>query len=330
LAREINSSEIDRELLRGKQIAVIGFGSQGRAQALNLKDFGLSVVVGLRAGSPSGLKTVESGFRAMGIGEAVSDSEVVMMLFPDHVHGETFAREIAPSIQDGAALVFAHGYSIHYREVVPSENIDVVLVAPKGIGPAVRSEFLKGSGVPGLVAVHHDYTGQARNVALSLAHALGFSRSLIYETTFREETEVDLFSEQAVLLGGMGELLRAAFETLTKQGYSPEIAYFECLHELKLIADLLYENGMVNTLEKVSSVARYGNATAGRRLVTDDTRREMAALLEEIRDGSFARKFKRESANGFPLVRAQMEVERVSLLEVVGANLRQAMRLVKH
>ncbi|HDZ78113.1 MAG TPA: ketol-acid reductoisomerase, partial [Gammaproteobacteria bacterium] len=271
--------DADLSIIKGKKIAIIGYGSQGHAHANNLNESGLSVVVGLREGSASRIKAESAGLQVENIADAVAMSDIVMILAPDEKQGELYSKEIEPNLKAGAALAFAHGFNIHFGYIKPAKDMDVFMVAPKGPGHLVRSTYTQGGGVPTLIAVAQDATGNAKNIALAYASANGGGRAGIIETSFREETETDLFGEQAVLCGGATELVRAGFETLTEAGYAPEMAYFECLHELKLIVDLMYEGGIANMRYSISNTAEYGDLTRGPRIVTDKTRTEMKKIL---------------------------------------------------
>ena len=290
--------DADLSVIKGKKIAIIGYGSQGHAHANNLKDSGLSVVVGLREGSSSRAKAEASGLQVANISDAVAMADVIMILAPDEKQAELYKNEIEPNLKAGASLAFAHGFNIHFGYIKPADDMDVFMVAPKGPGHLVRSTYTQGGGVPSLIAVAQDATGNAKNIALAYASANGGGRAGIIETSFREETETDLFGEQAVLCGGATELVRAGFETLTEAGYAPEMAYFECLHELKLIVDLMYEGGIANMRYSISNTAEYGDLTRGPRVVTDNTRAEMKKILGEIQSGEFAKEWMDENANG--------------------------------
>ncbi|HEC27600.1 MAG TPA: ketol-acid reductoisomerase, partial [Gammaproteobacteria bacterium] len=290
--------DADLSVIKGKKIAIIGYGSQGHAHANNLNESGLSVVVGLREGSASRVKAESAGLQVANIADAVAMSDIVMILAPDEKQAELYSKEIEPNLKAGAALAFAHGFNIHFGYIKPAENMDVFMVAPKGPGHLVRSTYTQGGGVPTLIAIAQDATGNAKNIALAYASANGGGRAGIIETSFREETETDLFGEQAVLCGGATELVRAGFETLTEAGYAPEMAYFECLHELKLIVDLMYEGGIANMRYSISNTAEYGDLTRGPRIVTDETRTEMKKILGEIQSGQFAKEWMDENASG--------------------------------
>ena len=317
--------DADLSVIKGKKIAIIGYGSQGHAHANNLKDSGLSVVVGLREGSASRAKAEASGLEVANIADAVAMADIIMILAPDEKQAELYANEIEPNLKPGAALAFAHGFNIHFDYIKPAENMDVFMVAPKGPGHLVRSTYTQGGGVPSLIAVAQDATGTAKDIALAYASANGGGRAGIIETSFREETETDLFGEQAVLCGGATELVRAGFETLTEAGYAPEMAYFECLHELKLIVDLMYEGGIANMRYSISNTAEYGDLTRGPRIVTDDTKAEMKKILGEIQSGQFAKEWMDENADGCNNFYALREKGEKHPIEEVGAKLRGMM-----
>jgi ketol-acid reductoisomerase len=317
--------DADLDLIRQKQIAVIGYGSQGFAQANNLKDSGCNVTVGLRAGSTSWDKAERAGLKVLPVAQAAAEADIVMMLVPDELAPEIYAREVAESITPGTYLSFSHGFSIHYKFIQPPEDVNVFMVAPKGPGHLVRHEYKRGAGVPCLLAVHQDPTGDAKAIGLSYASAIGGGRAGIIETTFREETETDLFGEQAVLCGGLTSLIKAGFETLTEAGYAPEMAYFECLHEMKLIVDLLYEGGISDMRYSISNTAQYGDMTRGPIVVNDETKRRMETLLKDIQSGAFARDWMNEAKNGRPRFQQLDDEAREHPIENVGARLRTMM-----
>lgn len=317
--------DADLSVIKGKKIAIIGYGSQGHAHANNLNESGLSVVVGLREGSASRVKAESAGLQVANIADAVAMSDIVMILAPDEKQAELYSKEIEPNLKAGAALAFAHGFNIHFGYIKPAKNMDVFMVAPKGPGHLVRSTYTQGGGVPTLIAVAKDATGNAKDIALAYASANGGGRAGIIETSFREETETDLFGEQAVLCGGATELVRAGFETLTEAGYAPEMAYFECLHELKLIVDLMYEGGIANMRYSISNTAEYGDLTRGPRIVTDETRTEMKKILGEIQSGQFAKEWMDENASGCNNFYALREKGETHPIEEVGAKLRDMM-----
>lgn len=317
--------DADRSYLQGKKIAVLGYGSQGHAQANNLKDSGCDVVVGLRPQSASRAKAEKAGLRVVPVAQAAAEGDIVMMLVPDELAAEVYAGEIAPSMKRGKHLAFSHGFSIHYGFIKPPEDVSVFMVAPKGPGHLVRHEYTRGAGVPCLLAVHQDPRGDARQIGLAYASAIGGGRAGIIETSFREETETDLFGEQAVLCGGLTSLIKAGFETLVEAGYAPEMAYFECLHEMKLIVDLMYEGGISEMRYSVSNTAQYGDMTRGPQVINPETKRRMCHLLSEIRSGDFAREWMEEHSNGRPRFR-QLEAEsKQHPIEIVGARLRAMM-----
>src|SRR5438132_2056928 len=285
----IYDEDANLDLLGGKTVAIIGYGSQGHAHALNLKDSGVDVVVGLREDSSSVAKAREHGLEVLPVVDAASRGDLVMILLPDELHRQVWEQDVRDGVAEGNMLMFGHGFSIHYGEVTPPAGIDVAMVAPKGPGHLVRRQFLEGSGVPGLVAVAQDASGNARSLALAYAKGIGCTRGGVIETTFKDETETDLFGEQAVLCGGASELVQAGFETLVEAGYDPDMAYFECLHELKLIADLMYEKGLSGMRSSISHTAEYGDHTRGQRVITEQTRASMRAILAELQSGDFAR-----------------------------------------
>jgi ketol-acid reductoisomerase len=317
--------DADLQLLDGKTVAIIGYGSQGHAHALNLKDSGVSVVVGLRSDSASVAKAAEHGLRVVEPADAASEGDVVMKLVPDELHGQVWDSGVKDGIAPGNLVLFGHGFSIHYEQIVPPGDIDVALVAPKGPGHLVRRQFLEGSGVPGLIAVAQDATGQAQQLALAYAKGIGCTRGGVIETTFKDETETDLFGEQAVLCGGVTELVRAGYETLVDAGYDSRLAYFECLHELKLIVDLMYEKGIAGMRYSISNTAEYGDLTRGKRVIGPESRAAMKQLLAEIQSGDFAREWIAENRAGqenFQRMRSEQAGHQV---EVVGAELREQM-----
>jgi len=318
-------ADIDRSALDGKTIAVIGYGSQGRAHALNLRDSGCDVVVGLRTGSASAEAARRDGIETTTIADAVGRAQIVMMLIPDEEQPATYLREIVDHLRPDAALAFAHGFGIHFGTISPPKGNDVFMVAPKGPGRLVRSEYEAGRGVPCLVAVAQDPTGTARRTGFAYARAIGGGRAGVLETTFKEETETDLFGEQAVLCGGVSALITAGFETLVNAGYAPEMAYFECLHEMKLIIDLMYERGIEGMRNAISNTAKYGDYTRGPRIVTDETRAAMRTILSEIQSGEFARQWVAEHAAGKPSFNAFREQASAHQVEEVGARLRTLM-----
>ena len=315
--------------LREKTIAIIGYGSQGHAHALNLRDSGLNVIVGLHAGSKSKSKAEAAGLRVSSVADAAKQADVVMILLPDHLQGEVYEKEIAPHLSKGKTLMFAHGFSIHFGVIKPPQDVDVSMIAPKGPGHRVRELFIEGEGIPALVAIAQDPSGNALRDALAYALALRSLKAGVIATTFKEETESDLFGEQAVLCGGVSALIRAGFETLTEAGYAPEIAYFECLHELKLIVDLIYEGGLSYMRYSISDTAEYGDYSRGRRIVTDKTRAEMKQILREIQSGEFARTWLEENRTGRKNFLAMREAAKNDRVEKVGAELRAMMPFLK-
>ena|SRR5438132_2277312 len=317
--------DADPELIRAKRVAVLGFGSQGHAHALNLRDSGVEdIAVAGRPGASLD-RAVSEGFPIMTNAEAAAWADVIMMGAPDEHQPEIYAADLAPNMREGTALFFAHGFAIHFRFIEPRPDLDVAMVAPKGQGHAMRREYLRGGGVPGLIAIHQDATGQARSLALSYASAIGNGRAGIMETNFREECESDLFSEQAVLCGGLVELIRAGFETLVDAGYAPEISYFECLHELKLIVDRIYESGIARMNMAISNTAEYGEYVSGPRIVGDSTRAEMKAILADIQSGRFARAWMEENRAGLPFMREMRARSSAHPIEAVGESLRAMM-----
>jgi ketol-acid reductoisomerase len=317
--------DADLSRLDGRTVAVIGFGSQGHAHALNLRDSGVDVVVGLREGSGSAEKARGAGLEVVPVAEAASRGDVVMMLVPDERHHEVWETEVRDGIAEGNLLLFGHGFSVHYGEVEPPPGVDVGLVAPKGPGHLVRRQYTEGSGVPGLVAVHQDATGNALQLALAYAKGIGCTRGGVIETTFKDETETDLFGEQAVLCGGASELVQAGFETLVEAGYDPRMAYFECLHELKLIVDLMYEKGLAGMRHSISNTAEYGDYTRGKRVITDETRESMRRILREIQSGDFAREWIAENRAGQESFQRMRAEQADAPVERTGRELRSMM-----
>jgi ketol-acid reductoisomerase len=318
-------SDSDLDLIKAKKVAIIGYGSQGHAHALNLKESGVDVVVGLREGSSSRAEADGAGLRVLTPDEAAGWADVIMMLVPDQHMGVIYAESIEPKLDSGDTLLFAHGFNIHFGEIVPPEDVDVVMIAPKGPGHLVRRTYEQGSGVPCLLAVHQDASGHARDLGLSYASAIGGGRAGVLETTFKEETETDLFGEQVILCGGISELIKASFETLVEAGYQPESAYFETLHELKLIVDLLYEGGLSWMRYSVSDTAEYGDYTRGSRIVTDETRKAMKEALAEIQSGAFANEWMAQAREGAPFLLEQRAANRSHQIEDVGRELRKMM-----
>ena len=323
MARVIRDEEVSLEPLRGKTVAVLGYGSQGRAQALNLRDSGVEVVVGVRPGGPSWSRAQRDGMEVLSIPEAVERADVVMMLLPDMVQPEVWRSQVEPRLGEGVTVDFAHGFTVHYGLIEPPEYVDVVMVAPKGPGQLVREEYLRGRGVPALVAVWRDYTGNAWDTVLALAKGIGATRAGVIKTSFREETETDLIGEQTVLVGGLMELITKGFETLVELGYQPEVAYFEVLNEAKLIMDLIWRYGIAGMLERVSVTARYGGLTVGPRVIDDHVKENMRRAAERVRSGEFAREWLEEYQRGMPRLRELVEERRRHLIEVVGRELRR-------
>ncbi len=318
--------DADLSIIQKTRVAVIGYGSQGHAHANNLRDSGVGhVVIGLRAGSGSAPKAEAAGFEVREVPDAVADADLVMVLTPDELQQGIYTEQIEPNLKEGGAIAFAHGFNIHFELIEPRADLDAIMIAPKGPGHTVRSTYTAGGGVPSLIAIAQDATGQARDIALSYASAIGAGRAGIIATTFREETETDLFGEQAVLCGGAAALVQAGFETLVEAGYAPEMAYFECLHELKLIVDLFYEGGVANMWYSVSNTAEYGGLTRGPRIVTDETKAEMKRMLDEIQTGQFAREFVTENQAGAPGIKARRRLIAQHDIEQVGERLRGMM-----
>ena len=317
--------DCDLSIIKSMTVAIIGYGSQGHAHANNLKDSGVNVVVGLREGSTSAIKAENAGLTVKSIEEATASADLVMILAPDEHQAVVYNNQIEPNLKDGAALAFAHGFNIHYQLIEPTKDKDIIMIAPKGPGHTVRSTYLEGGGVPSLIAIYQDASGKARDIALSYASANGGGRAGILETNFREETETDLFGEQAVLCGGATALVQAGFETLVEAGYAPEMAYFECLHELKLIVDLMYQGGIADMRYSISNTAEYGDLTRGSRIITDQTKVEMKKILTEIQNGEFAREFILENQAGAPTLKAKRRIGREHSIEAVGEKLRAMM-----
>ncbi len=317
--------DADLSIIKSKKVTIIGYGSQGHAHANNLKDSGVDVTVGLRPGSASAAKAEAAGLAVKPIEDAVKQADLVMILAPDEHQAVLYNALVEPNIKEGAALAFAHGFNIHFEQIQPRADLDVIMVAPKGPGHLVRSTYTEGGGVPSLIAVFQDASGKAKEIALSYASANGGGRAGIIETTFREETETDLFGEQAVLCGGATALVQAGFETLVEAGYAPEMAYFECLHELKLIVDLMYEGGIANMRYSISNTAEYGDLTRGPRVITEETKKEMGRILKEIQNGEFAREFIMENMTGAATLKAKRRLGKEHPIEEVGGRLRGMM-----
>ena len=317
--------DCDLSIIQGKKVTIVGYGSQGHAHANNLKDSGVDVTVALREGSASARKAADAGLKVMNTADAVKQSDLVMVLTPDEFQSQLYKSDIEPNLKQGAVLAFAHGFSIHYNQVVPRDDLDVIMIAPKAPGHTVRSEFVKGGGIPDLVAVFQDASGGARDIALSYASAIGGGRTGIIETTFKDETETDLFGEQAVLCGGLVELIKAGYETLTDAGYAPEMAYFECLHEVKLIVDLIYEGGIANMNYSISNNAEYGEYVTGPKVINDKSRAAMQEALDNIQNGSYAKKFILEGQSNYPEMTAWRRNNAAHPIEQVGERLRGMM-----
>ena len=317
--------DADLSLIQKMKVTIIGYGSQGHAHSNNLKDSGVTVTVGEHPNSPAWAKAEAAGFTVKPTSEAVKDADMVMILLPDELQAAIYKSDIEPNLKKNAVLAFAHGFNIHFGQIETRTDLDVVMIAPKGPGHLVRSTYTQGGGVPSLIAVHQNASGKARDIALAYASANGGGRAGVIETTFKEETETDLFGEQAVLCGGATALVEAGFDTLVEAGYAPEMAYFECLHELKLIVDLMYEGGIANMRYSISNTAEYGDFTRGPRVITDETRAEMRKILKEIQTGEFAREFILESQSGAPTLKARRRIGKEHAIEVVGAKLREMM-----
>ncbi|MDR0267381.1 ketol-acid reductoisomerase [Paenibacillus sp.] len=322
--------EQDAELnvLKGKTVAVIGYGSQGHAQAQNLRDSGVKVIIGLREGK-SFDKAKNDGFEVFSVAEATSKADIVQILMPDETQASVYKNDIEPNLKKGAALMFSHGFNVHFGQIVAPKDADVLLVAPKSPGHMVRRTYVEGFGVPGLIAIEQDATGQAKQIGLAYAKGIGCTRAGVIETSFREETETDLFGEQAVLCGGVTALIKAGFETLVEAGYAPEMAYFECLHEMKLIVDMIYEGGMANMRDSISNTAEYGDYVTGPRVVTEETKKAMKEVLSDIQQGKFARDFILENQSNRAFLNATRRNEANHPIEIVGAQLREMMHWIK-
>ena len=330
MANMFYEKDCDLSLLDGKTVAVVGYGSQGHAHAQNLRDSGVNVVIGLYEGSKSAAVAKADGFEVLNTADAVKKADLVMILINDEKQAEMYKKDIAPNLEDGMTLAFAHGFNIHFNFIKPAANVDVIMVAPKGPGHTVRTQYQQGRGVPSLIAVYQDYSGRAKDYALAYASGIGAGRAGILETSFREETETDLFGEQAVLCGGVTELMKAGFDTLVEAGYEPEMAYFECIHEMKLIVDLINEGGFAKMRYSISNTAEYGDYRTGKRLITDETRKEMKKVLTEIQNGTFASEFMTEFSSGRKgKFLATRRVESEHPLEKVGATLRKMMSWLK-
>ena len=321
--------DCDLSLIKGKKVTIVGYGSQGHAHAQNLNDSGVKVTVGLRKGGASWDKVKKAGLKVAEVADAVKAADFVMMLLPDENIGDVYKSEVEPNIKKGAVLAFAHGFNVHYGVVTPRADLDVIMIAPKGPGHLVRSTYVGGGGVPALIAVHADQSGKARDLALSYAKAIGGSRGGVIQTNFREETETDLFGEQAVLCGGVVELIKAGFDTLVEAGYAPEMAYFECLHETKLIVDLIYEGGIANMNYSISNNAEYGEYVSGPRIITEETKKVMKDVLRDIQTGEYAKSFILESKAGAPTLTARRRLLAEHQIEEVGGKLRAMMPWIK-
>ena len=317
--------DCDLSIIKGKKVAIIGYGSQGHAHACNLQDSGVDVTVGLRAGSSSIAKAEAHGLKVADVATAVKAADIIMVLTPDEFQGQLYKEELEPNLKQGATLAFAHGFSVHYNQVTPRADLDVIMIAPKAPGHTVRSEFVKGGGIPDLIAIYQDASGNAKNVALSYASGVGGGRTGIIETTFKDETETDLFGEQAVLCGGTVELVKAGFEILVEAGYAPEMAYFECLHELKLIVDLMFEGGIANMNYSISNNAEYGEYVTGPEVINDESRAAMRNALKRIQNGEYAKMFITEGATNYPSMTAYRRNNAAHGIEVVGEKLRSMM-----
>jgi len=331
MAKIYYDKDVKKEFLEGKIVAVIGYGSQGRAQALNLHDSGVKVVVGLREGGKSFNLIKKDGLKAMSISEAAKIGDIVQILIPDEVQAKVYYQEgIDKNLQEGNVLMFSHGFNIHFGQIVPPKNVDVVMIAPKSPGRLVREMYVQGKGVPNLIAVYQDYSGKAKEIGLAYSQAIGGTRAGTIETSFKEETETDLFGEQTVLCGGVTALIQASFDTLVEAGYQPEIAYFECLNELKLIVDLIYQGGITYMRDNVSNTAEYGDLKVGKRIINEETRKEMKKVLTEVQNGEFAKDWILENQAGRPYYRAMRDKEANYLIEKVGKELRSMMPWIKN
>ena len=328
MAQIYYDADADLKVLEGKTIAVIGYGSQGRGQSLCLRDSGLDVIIGARPGK-SFDRAQEDGFEVVSASEAAKRADIIQILAQDHLQAEIYQKEVLPHLSAGKAVLFSHGFNIHYGFIEPQDDIDILMVAPKGPGPFVRRQYEEGKGVPALIAIHQDATGNARQIGLAYAKGLGATRAAVYETSFKEETESDLFGEQAVLCGGCSELIRAGFETLVEAGYAPEMAYFECLHEMKLIVDLMYEKGITGMRAAISDTAKWGDVNIGRRIITPATKDEMRKVLDEIQSGQFAREWMAENANGRHNFDEKLNADKEHQIEKVGEKLRGDMSWMK-
>lgn len=321
--------DCDLSIIKSKKVTIVDYGSQGHAHALNLKDSGVDVTVALRPGSSSAVKAENEGLKVSPIADGVQSADVVMILAPDEIQAALYKNEIEPNLKDGATLAFAHGFAIHYNQIVPRKDLDVIMIAPKAPGHTVRSEFVRGGGVPDLIAIYQDASGKAKDLALSYASGVGGGRTGIIETTFKDETETDLFGEQAVLCGGAVELVKMGFETLTEAGYAPEMAYFECLHELKLIVDLMFEGGIANMNYSISNNAEYGEYVTGERVINEESRKAMREALRNIQNGEYAKRFILEGMTNYPEMTARRRNTAAHPIEVTGSRLREMMPWIK-
>jgi len=324
-----HDDDVSMDIFKDMKVAVVGYGSQGHAHALNLRDSGVDVIVAQRPGGRNYYLAIEHGFDPISAAEATKEADLIAILIQDQYQPELYEKEIAPNLTEGKALLFAHGFNIHFNQIVPPKNVDVIMVAPKGPGHLVRRMYEKGAGVPALVAVHQDFSGKAKEKALAYAKGIGATRAGVLETTFKEETETDLFGEQVVLCGGVTKLMQTAFEVLVEAGYQPEIAYFECIHELKLIVDLIYEGGFQHMRYSISDTAEYGDYTRGRRVINEETRQRMREILKEIQTGEFAREWILENKAGRPVYHALKRQEENHLAEKIGVKLREMMPWLK-
>lgn len=329
MARMYYDGDADLSLFQGKKIAVIGYGSQGHAQAQSLKDSGLDVIVAEKPGSKVWDQAVADGMNVTTAADAALQADMIQVLLPDELQAKIYKEDIAPNLKEGNILGFSHGFNIHFSQIIPPENIDVIMIAPKGPGHLVRRQFKEGAGVPDLIAVYQDYSGKAKDYALAYAKGIGGTRAGVIETTFKEETETDLFGEQVVLCGGLTHLIMSGFETLVEAGYQPEIAYFECLHEMKLIVDLIYEGGIANMRYSISDTAEWGDIAIGPRIINEETKKEMKKVLSEIQQGKFAKDWILENQAGRPMYTALVKKDKQHLIETVGAELRKMMSWLK-
>ena len=320
-----DDKDCDLSLIQSKKVAMIGFGSQGHAHAENLRDSGVEVIIGLKKGGKSWDKALAKGFKVLSVAEATKEADLIMILTPDELQSDIFKAEIEPNLSEGNAIAFGHGFNVHYGQIVPPKGIDCIMIAPKAPGHTVRSEFIKGGGIPDLIAVSQNATGRAKELALSYASAIGGGRTAIIETTFKDETETDLFGEQAVLCGGLCSLINAGFSTLVEAGYEPEMAYFECLHEMKLIVDLIYQGGMADMRYSISNTAEYGDYVSGPRVINEQSKQAMKDILTEIQNGKFAKDFILERKAGYVRMNAERNISQASLLNKTGEKLRAMM-----